>query len=402
MWCNCYAVCIVKEENTVAMNFTRLCKIELPKGQSAFLWGPRKTGKSTLLKMKFPDSLYYDLLRSEYYLTYLKQPYKFRAHVLGSPLNQLQLPIIVDEVQKVPQLLDEIHLLIEDHDCQFILCGSSARKLKRGHANLLGGRAWQIEMFPLTSQEIGDLDLLRALNHGLVPDHYLSSSPFKSMRSYYESYLKEEVLAESLVRNMPAFTRFFDAIAFSHGELVNYTNIARDCGVDAKTVKGYYQILVDTLVGAYVHPFVLKPGRNAIQRAAKFYLFDVGLANFICSRRLHDTRGDAFGKALEHFVWMELYAHKSYSEQYYDIQFWRASSGIEVDFILNKGDVAVEVKGSSNISSKHLRGLKQFSQYHTPRRSILVCLEPEPLKMGNIDVWPWRYFLHKLWQGDVI
>src|SRR3970040_393825 len=234
---------------------TRLLKIELPKGQSAFLWGPRKTGKTTYLKAAYPNSLTYDMLQTDLFLEFTKRPFLLREQLLAAKPEQLKEPIIIDEVQKVPQLLDEIHWLIENKGLRFILCGSSARKLKRGKGNLLGGRAWRYEMHPLVSAEVGDLNLLRALHRGVIPAHYSEEDYRRSLQAYVRDYLKEEVFDEGLTRNIPAFSRFFDAMGYSHGELTNYANIARDCGVDAKTVKEYYQILVDTLLGTLIQPY---------------------------------------------------------------------------------------------------------------------------------------------------
>src|SRR4030043_2268016 len=263
----------------------RLLKIELPKRQSAFLWGPRKTGKTTYLRASFPASLSYDMLQTDRFLELTKRPFLLREQLLAADPKQLKEPVIIDEVQKVPQLLDEIHWLVENKGLRFILCGSSERKLKRGKANLLGGRAWRFEMFPLVSAELKNLDLLRALNHGMIPIHHLEDSPEKSLKAYTQDYLKEEVLAEGLTRNVPAFSRFFDAMAYSHGELTNYSNIARDCGVDSKTVREYYQILVDTLMGRFVEPFKRRQDRQIISKAAKFYLFDVGVAGGVNKRK---------------------------------------------------------------------------------------------------------------------
>lgn len=210
---------------------------DLAPGQSAFLWGARKTGKSTYLKQQFPRSLVYNFLDTDLVFEFSKRPARLREQLLAQDSAVLKQPIILDEVQKVPQLLDEVHWLIENEGLQFILCGSSARKLKRGQANLLGGRAWRFERFPLISTELKSVDLLRALNHGLIPSHYLTEPYQKSLRAYVTDYLKEEVFAEGLARNVPAFSRFFEAMGYSHGELTNYSNIARDCGVDSKTVK---------------------------------------------------------------------------------------------------------------------------------------------------------------------
>ena len=381
---------------------TRSLEIALPKGQSAFLWGPRKTGKTTFLKTAFPDSTVYDLLQTDLLLEYTKRPSLLRERLLAAEPKRLKEPIIIDEVQKVPQLLDEIHWLIENKGLRFILCGSSARKLKRGKANLLGGRAWRYEMRPLISAELGELDLLKALNRGMLPAHYLQEEYRKSLRAYVRDYLKEEVFDEGLTRNIPAFSRFFDAVGYSHGELTNYANIARDCGVDAKTVKEYYQILVDTLLGTMIEPFSRRQDRQVISKAGKFYLFDVGVAGAIIQRRIPQEKGEQFGKAFEHFILMEILAHRSYRELDYDLNFWRTKSGLEVDFILGHGEVAIEVKGSSRIDSSDLRPLKAFIQEYRPAKAFVVCNERLPRVHEGIRILPWREFLKMLWAGAVI
>lgn len=381
---------------------TRLLKIKLPKGQSAFLWGPRKTGKTTFLRAAYPESLSYDLLQTDLFLEFIKRPFLLRERLLAVSPKQLKEPVIIDEVQKVPQLLDEIHWLIENRGLRFILCGSSARKLKRGKANLLGGRAWRYEMHPLVSLEVGDLNLLRALNRGMIPLHYMQSEYRKSLQAYVRDYLKEEVFDEGLTRNIPAFSRFFDAMGYSHGELTNYANIARDCGVDAKTVKEYYQILVDTLLGTMIEPYKKRKDRNVIIRAGKFYLFDVGVAGAITHRRIPQERGEQFGKAIEHFILMELLAHRVYSELNYEVNFWRTKSGLEVDFILGQGEVAIEVKGTSRVDNADLRPLKTFIQEYRPARAFVVCNENAARLHEDIRILPWRDFLKMLWNGVVI
>jgi predicted AAA+ superfamily ATPase len=383
-------------------NIKRLLCIELPAGQSAFLWGPRKTGKSTYLKAAFPESVRFDLLDTDLLLEFTRRPALLRERLLALPADQLQRPVIIDEVQKVPHLMDEVHGLIENKGLRFILCGSSARKLKRGKSNLLGGRAWRYEMFPLVSSELEDLDLLRALNRGLVPAHYLREGHERALRSYVSDYLKEEVFDEGLTRNIPAFSRFFDAMAFSHGELTNYANIARDCGVDAKTVKGYYQILVDTLLGTLIEPFKARQERQVINKAAKFYLFDVGVAGFITKRRIREERGEPFGRALEHFILMEILAHRSYEALHYDVNFWRTKSGLEVDFILGGGEVAIEVKGTDRVDPAVLRPLRVFHEEQRPRKAIVVCNERAARVHEGIEILPWREFLNRLWAGKIV
>jgi len=380
----------------------RLLTIKLPKGQSAFLWGPRKTGKTTFLKAAFPKSPRYDLLQTDLFLELVKRPFLIREQLLAVPPKQFKEPVIIDEVQKVPELLDEIHWLIENKGLRFILCGSSARKLKRGKANLLGGRAWRFEMHPLVSEEVPDLDLLKALNRGMIPLHYMQAEYVKSLQAYVQDYLKEEVFDEGLTRNVPAFSRFFDAMGYSHGELTNYANIARDCGVDAKTVKEYYQILVDTLLGTMIEPYKKRKDRNVIIRAGKFYLFDVGVAGAITHRRIPEEKGEQFGKALEHFILMELLAHRVYSELNYDVNFWRTKSGLEVDFILSHGEAAIEVKGTSRIDTTDLRPLKTFIQEYRPGRAFVVCNERASRLHEDIRILPWRDFLKMLWDGEVI
>jgi uncharacterized protein len=380
----------------------RALTMELPARQSAFLWGPRKTGKSSYLKKRFPNSILYDFLRTELFIELSKNPALLRQQLLAQEGHFLDLPIILDEVQKVPQILDEVHALIEDKGLQFILCGSSARKLKRGKANLLGGRAWRYEMFPLVTAELEEIDLLRALNHGMIPAHYLQEDAGKALKAYVQDYLKEEVFDEGLTRNIPAFSRFFDAMGYSHGELTNYANIARDCGVDAKTVKEYYQILVDTLLGRMIEPFKKRQDRGVISRAPKFYLFDVGVAGAITRRRLTETRGELFGKAFEHFIFMEIAAYNSYSELDFDIRYWRTKSGLEVDFVLGRGEVAIEVKGTSRVDNRDLRPLRTFAETYSPNKAFVVCNERTQRVLGDIKIVPYQQFLQALWAGDIV
>ena len=381
---------------------SRTLNLNLPPGQSAFLWGPRKTGKSTYLKTKFPASLTYDFLKTDLFLDFSKRPALLREQILAKEEQVLKHPIILDEVQKVPQILDEVHWLIENKGLQFILCGSSARKLKRGKANLLGGRAWRFEMFPLVTAELKNPDLLAILNRGLIPSHYLQKTYKKSLNAYTRDYLKEEVFDEGLTRNIPAFSRFFDAIGYSHGELTNFSNIARECGVDSKTVKEYYQILVDTLLGNFVEPFKRRQGRKVISKASKFYLFDVGVAGSITKRNIEEEKGEMFGKSFEHFIYMEISAYNSYQEVGYAINFWRTKSGLEVDFVLGGGEVAIEVKGASRIDNRDLRPLRAFMDLYSPGKALVVCNEKEERIVGDIRIMPWRKFLFDLWAGKII
>ncbi|MBE3128210.1 MAG: ATP-binding protein [Actinobacteria bacterium] len=382
----------------------RILDIKLPQKQSAFLWGPRKTGKTTYLKKHFPDSLIFDFLKTDFFIEVSKNPALLRERILAKDKNALKHPIILDEVQKVPQVLDEVHWLIENKGLRFILCGSSARKLRRGHVNLLGGRAWRYEMFPLVTAELKNINLLHALNHGMVPTHYLQDDQEckKSLKAYMQDYLKEEVFAEGLTRNIPAFSRFFDAFGYSHGELTNYSNIARDCGVDSKTVKEYYQILIDTLLAVRIDPFKKRQSRKIITKAPKYYLFDVGVANYLRKQHLEKERGEEFGRAFEHFLLMEILAYRSYSGQDFTINFWRTKTGLEIDFILARGEIAIEIKGANRIDKRDLNALVAFAEEYSPKRNFLVCNEKEKRLHGKIEILPWSNFLQELWAGNVL
>lgn len=378
--------------------------MKLPDKQSAFLWGARKTGKSTYLREQFPNSIVYDFLKTDVFFELSKNPSLLREWLLAKEAVELKKPIMLDEVQKVPQLLDEVHWLIENKGLSFVLCGSSARKLKKGHANLLGGRAWRYELFPFVSHEIGKIDLLHVLNHGMIPPHYLQNDQDckKSLAAYVQDYLREEVFAEGLTRNVPAFSRFFDAIGYSHGEITNYCNIARECGVDSKTVKEYYQILIDTLLAIRVEPFKKRQSRQVITKASKYYLFDVGVVGFLTKRHIAEQKGAEFGKAFEHFILMEIVAHRSYAGKDFSINFWRTKSGLEVDFVLGKGEVAIEIKGSSQVDKRDIYGLNAFTEAFSPKKSILVCNEKEKRTQGKIVIIPWEVFLHELWAGKIL
>ncbi len=385
--------------------YDRYLKMDLPKGQSAFLWGARKTGKSTYLKRYFPNSVFYDFLKSDIYLRFSKEPFLFREEVLALSQDQLQFPIIVDEVQKIPLLLDEVHWLIENTSAYFILCGSSARKLKKTGVNLLGGRAWRYSFYPLVYPEIKDFDLMRVLNYGTIPSHYTSSNPKKSLKAYIEDYLTQEIKSEGLVRNLPAFAKFLDSVGFSNGEMVSYTNIGRDCGVDTKTVKEYYQILIDTLLGYYLLPYQKKAKRNLILSTPKFYLFDVGVAGALTKRNINVLRDVISGKAFEQYVFLELIAHRGLNDLDHDICYWRTQSGVEVDFVL--GDtVAIEVKITDHLHKDDFKGLVAFAKEYSIKNLYMVCLEPRSRKttINDVEVLVLNYkeFLERLWSGQII
>jgi uncharacterized protein len=311
------------------------------------------------------------------------------------------------EELKHPVILDEVHWLIENTDAQFILCGSSTRKLNRGGVNLLGGRAWRYHLYPLVTPEIPNFDLLKAFNHGLLPPHYLSTKPEKSLQAYIEDYLTQEIKEEGLVRNLPGFARFLDSMAFSNGEMIKYSNIARDCGVDSKTVQNYFDILVDTLLGYFLLPYKKRVAREIISQTPKFYLFDVGVANYLAKKTINILKGPEAGKSLEHFVFMELIAYKNMNDKRFDITYWRTKQGLEVDFILGDAEIAIEVKISRTVAREEMKGLIAFCKEHSPKRAIIVSQDKKQrsIQLENslrIDVLPWDVFLKKLWLGEIL
>ncbi len=366
--------------------------------ESLFFWGARQTGKSTLLKTLFPNALWFDLLLSSEYKRLAENPDFLRETVLASLHTQ---PVIIDEIQRIPELLNEVHWLISNHGVRFILSGSSPRKILRSNVNLLGGRALRYELYPLISAEIPDFDLLRAINHGLLPRHYDAANPQKMISAYVGSYLRDEIVAEARIRSVGNFSRFLEVAALTNGEMVNYTNIAADCGVSATTVKEYFQILDDTLIGRYLPSFQKRPKRRVIT-APKFYLFDVGVVNNLLGRGKIEAGTELFGKAFEHFIYQEIYAHSRYSEKEYPMYYWRTASQQEIDFVLGDHEVAVEVKATEQANTRHLKGLKAFAEEYKTKKLILVSNDSMPRLVDNILILPWRVFLERLWAGEII
>lgn len=380
--------------------YKRLQKFHGRRKESCFFWGARQTGKSTLLKRLFPDAVRYDLLLSDEFERLNRRPSLLREELLADRKN-IKTPVIIDEVQKVPALLDEVQWLIVNHGISFILCGSSPRKLKRGGGNLLGGRALRYELFPLVSIEIPDFYLLRGLNNGFFPRHYLARDARRLLQSYVGDYLKEEIAAEALTRNIPAFGRFLESAAFSNGEIVNFNNIASECGVSAPTVKEYFQILEDTLLARFVPAYQKRPKRRVIL-SPKFYFVDVGVANALLKRGKILTKSETFGRVFEHFILQELTAHSHYSGAGYSIAYWRTASQLEVDFILGDHEAAIEVKAVEQVALRHIKGLLAFQEEYKVKKLIVVSLDARARIMNGVHVLPWKVFLNKLWDGDII
>jgi len=382
--------------------FTRYLKLPRPGTESLFLWGPRQTGKSTLLRQSYPDARWIDLLKAEEFRRYLARPELLRQEIEAEgPRENRQ--IVIDEIQKVPALLDEVHWLIENRGLHFALCGSSARKVKRGAANLLGGRALRFELHGLTAGELGrDFDLERMLNHGYLPRIYESSRPNRLLNAYVADYLKQEVAAEGLVRNLPTFSEFLDVASLSDGEIVNFSNIARECGVSSHTTKNHFQILEDTLLGRWLPAYRKRPKRRVIG-APKFYFVDVGVVNRLAKRGELSPGSELYGKAFENWVFHELSAFAHYREFDGELSYWRLASGIEVDFILGDMQIAIEAKSSARITRDHLKGLRSLKEDHPGvGRRIVVCRESRARKTEDgIEILPTSSFVRRLWAGDL-
>ena len=374
--------------------FQRLLSLPPPETETFFLWGPRLTGKSTLLNSTYPGAFKVDLLLPEEYRRYLERPQLL--------VDQVRLHkhrfIVIDEIQKVPDLLDAVHWLHENEGVRFALCGSSARKVRKGHANLLGGRGLTYELHGLSAREIGSaFDLERMLNHGYLPRIYESEQPQRLLAAYVGDYLKEEVFGEGLVRNLPVFSEFLNVAALSDGDLVNFSNIARDCGVSSHTVKEHFQILADTLLGRWLPAYTKRPKRRVIA-SPKFYFADVGVVNFLARRGRLEARSELFGKAFENWVFHELTAWNAYHAGFATLSYWRLTSGMEVDFVVNDLEVAIEAKATARVDSDDLKALRALVEDHPRvRQRIVVCLEPRPRRTDDgILVLPYRDFCARL------
>ena len=378
-------------------SYVRILNLDEARTKSLFLFGPRLTGKTSLLKHQFPDSPYYDLLQASVFYNLSRRPSLLREECIRH-FQQQKTPIIIDEIQKLPLLLDEVHSLIESHGGTFILTGSSARKLKHGGANLLGGRARTRHLFPCVFPEITDFNILRVVNFGTIPSIYTSTDPQEDLIAYCGNYLKEEIQAEGFVRKMDGFSRFLQVAALCNAELINYDSLASDTGIASKTVQGYFGILEDTFIGSTLKPYRKTVHRKAIS-TAKFYFFDVGVSNCLAERWRITPKSELFGKSFEHFIFTELRAYLDYKRDHRPLCFWRDHQGHEVDFVIGD-DIAIEVKATDMVSEKHLKGLKIFTEEIKCKHKLVVSCDERPRLIGDITILPWKIFLENLWAGE--
>lgn len=367
----------------------------LLKNKSYFLFGPRSTGKTTLIEKSLPDAIIYDLLDNDVFNRLSLNP-----KLITEEVSDLKKIIVIDEIQKLPKLLDEVHRIIKKENRIFLLTGSSARKLRRGGANLLGGRAREAHLMPLSYHEIPHFNLLHYLNFGGLPHIYPSDEPNEELKSYVNLYLKEEIIAEGLTRNYENFLRFFEAIALTNGQELNYEGIASDSGVPARTVQNYVQILIDTLMGYELRPFLKTKSRKAITRS-KFFLFDLGVTGKLSHRGLVEAKSPLFGQLFEHFIINEIRTYISYSRKDEDLYYWRSTSGFEVDCIIGM-QMAVEIKSTKMVGNTHLKGLRALKEENLIKSYAMVSMDAKRRHLEDgITVYPWEDFLKQLWAGNL-
>ena len=376
---------------------SRILQISSELDDSIFLFGARQTGKSTILRQQFPKAIYIDLLDTEVKNRLSRRPVLLYETLKDKPENTL---VIIDKIPEVPELLNEVHRLISERHIIFILCGSSARKLKRKGKNTLGGRALPVYLYPFVSAEIPDFDIDHAVSYGMIPSHYLAKNPQRRLAAYIEVYLKEEIKEEALVRNLDAFQRFLEAAALTDGEMVNNNNIAQDCGVSATTVSAYFDILEDTLIGYRIPAFTKVMKRRLVQ-APRFYYFDIGVANHLLHRKELVRGTTDYGHAFEHLVVQEIYAWMHYTHSEETLSYWRTYTGIEVDVVIGDARVAIEIKSAEEVMKRHLKGLKAFGEEHPQSRRIIVSLDKFNRHMGDIECLYVLDFFKLLWSEGI-
>lgn len=360
---------------------------------SIFLFGSRQTGKTTILHQQFPKSIFIDLLDTNVKERFRRRPVTLYETMIDKPEGTL---IIIDEIPEVPELLNEVHRLIVERHLIFILCGSSARKLKRKGHNTLGGRALPVFLYPLVSAEIPNFDIDRAVTYGMIPSHYLAKNPSRLLAAYIDVYLKEEIKEEALVRSLDAFQRFLEVAALTDGEIINNQKIAQECGVHATTVSSYFDILEDTLIG-YRIPAYTKVMKRRLVQAPRFYYFDVGITNHLLHRKeLHRGTSD-YGHAFEHLVVQEIIAYMHYRHSDEKLSYWRTYTGIEVDLIIGEARVAIEIKSVEEVLPRHLKNLRSFAEEHPQSRRIVVSLDVFSRRMNDIECLYVKDFFQKLW-----
>ncbi len=369
------------------------------RNRSVFLFGPRQTGKSTLLRHLFPQSPSFNLLRGEVFLRLAREPGRLRQELAAA--SPFEGPVVIDEIQKLPGLLDEVHHLIESRGLRFVLAASSPVKLRRGGVNLLGGRARTRMLLPFVSAETPDRDLIHAVNRGGLPPVHFSGEPDEDLRAYCGSYVRLEVQAEGLVRGVEPYSRFLAAAGASYAQPIVFERIASDAQVPARTVREYFQVLEDTLLGTLLPPFTPRAGKRKPVSRAKLFFFDPGVARTLASIGEIRPGSPPFGPAVEQLVFCELRAWLAYARDPRPLTWWRTADGSEVDFVVGD-EVAIEVKATGSVTGRDLKGLKRLHAETPLRRGFLVCREPAARIVDGVRILPVSRFLEELWTGEAL
>jgi len=363
--------------------------------KSVILLGPRQVGKSSLIRHELSPTKVFNLLKADTFQDLLVRP-----SIIREGIKERGELIVIDEIQKLPSLMDEVHAMIEEHGVRFLLTGSSARKLTRSHTKMMGGRARTMYLHPFSYSELPEFDLTRALTFGTIPSMYFSSDPRADIRSYVGDYIREEIMSEGLSRRVDQFSRFLETAAVSHTQELSFEEIGRDSQVPARTVRDYFSILADSLFGEVIFPFKKHPTRKATAHG-KFFFFDISVPHALNTVSELSERSALYAQALEHLIFRELRTYRDYRATDMELTFYRDSSKREIDFLIN-GEIGIEVKSSTLVQERDIATLEEIGAELPLRRRIVVSQDRHWRKLQNTEVWPVLDFLKSLWAGEIV
>lgn len=367
--------------------------------KSILLLGPRRTGKSSFIKYQLKPDLYFNLLETKMFAQFSYDP-----GLLSKLIKKNHKIVCIDEIQKLPNLMNEVHSIIENNkNVKFLLTGSSAKKIKSSHTSLMAGRARQLSFFPFTYNEVKNkkFNLHKFLLFGGLPEVYLSKNPWEELKDYAGLYLTEEIQSSAFVRKIENYSRFLEFAAHSSGQILNFEKLSRDAYIPARTIKDYYQLLEETLIGYNLPSFRPQESRKEVS-TSKFYFFDTGILNALIKRNSLKEKTPTYGELFEHFIFIHLKTYQLQQRADWKLEFWRTHKGEEVDFILNKGLITIETKATNKIKPDHLIGLKKFKELYTNQRSLLVCQVDKKFEINGVEIYPWTLFLDELFSGKII